>query len=88
MACLASVMYYLQHGADQDDMGLQQLAEHVQSLPSPTIVDGMVLDCINRANEDVAVIFESWVAKVQLQVPSIKEGTIVDPSSIWPTPTG
>ena len=27
-------------------------------------------------------------AKVQLQVPSIQEGTIVDPSSIWPTPTG
>jgi serine/threonine protein kinase len=85
MACLASVMYYLQHGADQDDLGLQQLAEHVQSLPSPTIVDDMVLDCINRANEDAAVIFKSWVAKVQ--VLSIQEGTMVDPSSIWPTPT-
>jgi serine/threonine protein kinase len=87
MACMASVLNHLAYGGDDydDRLSLQQLAENIQRSSELTVIDEMILDCINRASEDARNIFSDWVEKVERVRGQLQVDTLVDFGNIWPT---
>lgn len=65
---------------------MNELGEAVQAQPGFSVIDSMILDCINRAKDDIGGVYADWVSRVANLGDKIQEGSVVDYTKIWPEP--